>query len=141
MGVFIESHNSVTNKKAILEDNDRSCWLYLIDSNGQIERDTFVYSPIEPNETLDKEKIQNGMPPELITSLASSEAILKNSQEEDFELKWSNDGNSIFVLHNKVPITMLLTTHKYGFSKALKVKSGFGHPWDKELFKDYFSCI
>ncbi|MCP3664140.1 MAG: hypothetical protein GY696_16890 [Gammaproteobacteria bacterium] len=64
--IFFESESPDSGKRAVFEDNGASAWLYLVSSrNHEVEKDTFVYSPIEPDPELDRASIQNGEPPKL----------------------------------------------------------------------------
>jgi hypothetical protein len=137
--IFIEEKNTVSGRFAILEENGSSAWLYLTPSSGKgIEKDAFVYSPIEPHKELDKKSIEDGNPPVLIEGVASDTAVIKNVKKENISFSWSKNGESVVVLFNGNPIAMILESTKQSYSKALKKASFFGSPWDQELYNKVF---
>ncbi len=137
--MFIEAQNKTSGRSAILEENGSSAWLYLTRDTGRgVEKDAFVFSPIPPAKELNKASIKAGNPPVLVEAIASATAVIDSPQEQDFELVWSKNGESIAVLYEGAPISMIVESEKRGFSKALVKSSPFGHPWDQDLFESEF---
>ena len=138
-GLFIDSQHPVSERWAILEDNGKSCWLYLtVPQEPRPERDCFVYSPVPPVEQLDVEAMKQGSPPTLTKEIATPQAMISGPSESDFELRWSSDGNSVAVIYQQTPIAMIVQGQKSGLSRALSKESPFGVPWDDEVYNATF---
>ncbi len=137
--LFKDECHPVSGRCAILEDNGSSAWLYLTPKSGEgIEKNAFVYSPIEPADELNKEELAKGNPPILYKKIASEDAIINSAIESDFYFKWSSNGESIAVLYKDKPIAMIHEEHLRGFSNALIQKSGFGVPWNQGVYSSTF---
>ncbi|WP_156029285.1 hypothetical protein [Shewanella sp. 38A_GOM-205m] len=139
MDIFIEQKNEVSGRFAIIEENGTSAWLYLMPASGKgIDRDAFVFSPIEPAEKLNIDEIKNGDTPILTKSVASESAVITNVTESELSLEWSKDGHSVAVLYKNKPIAFIDSVQKASYSKALKIESFFGKPWDQNTYNEIF---
>lgn len=137
--IFLEQKNEVSGRFAVVEENGTSAWLYLTPTNGEgIERDAFVFSPIEPAEKLNIDEIKNGDTPILTKSVASEEAVIPNVGESDLSFKWSKDGHSVAILYKNRPLAFIKSKEKSSYSKALSKESFFGKPWDQNVYHETF---
>jgi hypothetical protein len=137
--LFLTSFNATSNRHAVLEDDGQSCWLYLTEVRGQRpEKDCFVYSPIQPVEEPNLEAMASGAPPVLPRDLASAVAVLVESSAKDFSFVWSEDGESVVVMHRGTARAMIVSGERRGYSRALAKASPIGKPWDDSVFVRYF---
>lgn len=137
--IFIEQRNKISGRFAILEENGTSAWLYLTPKSGKgIDRDAFVFSPIEPAEKLNIDEIKNGNTPILTKKFASDSAVIKDITESEISFEWSKDGHSVAVLYKNKPIAFIDSVHKSSFSKALKKEGFFGKPWNQDTYNEIF---
>ena len=138
--IFFEERNPVSGRYAILEDNGTSAWLYLTPQSGKgIEKDAFVYSPIEPREVLNKSEIENGKSPILTKNMSSASAVIENATRDQLSLVWSENGESVAVLYEGSPVAMIVEGERTGFSKSLSKDSFFGKPWEQGIYDRYFT--
>lgn len=137
--IFFESPSPDSKRMVIFEDNGTSAWLYLASAaNYDVEKDAFVYSPLEPRAELNREGINQGEPPILISEYASDTAVIQIEDENELSILWSENGRNVAVFHNEEVIAAIYEDEKRGYSKALSKKSGFGKPWSEEKYQKYF---
>lgn len=137
--LFKSECNEVSGRCAVIEDNGSSSWLYLTPKGGQgIDKDAFIYSPISPHKTLDRDWIEAGNPPILSEEYASEFAVIKTPDEKEVILEWSEDGESVAVKIRGEVIAMIASGHERGYSKSLVSSSGFGNPWNSRLYNSIF---
>lgn len=137
--IFIEQRNHTSGRFAIIEENGTSAWLYLTPTSGRgIDRDAFIYSPIEPADKLNIEDIKNGDTPILTKSIASESAVITSIGEAELSFKWSQDGHSVAVVYKNDVIAFISGTEKNSYSKALLKESFFGKPWDQNVYQATF---
>lgn len=139
-GIFIHSHNDLSDRFAILDEQSESAVLYLSEKGTQKPiKDAFAYMRIEPVDFDSwKSRMENGEPPVLHKELASDNALIKNTKESDFSFVWSSDGNSVALLYQKKPITFISITEEYGFSKSVVKDSPIVNLWNQELYGSLF---
>jgi hypothetical protein len=139
-GIFIHSYNEQSNRFAILDELDESAILYLSEIGSQKpEKDAFAYMRVEPLElSVWKDWMSNGKPPVLHFEIASKEAIITFSKELDFSFLWTVDGESVALLHNKIPIAFIYKNEKYGYSKAVSKSSPIVNVWNQDLYDKLF---
>ncbi|MER2494899.1 hypothetical protein ABS858_02225 [Vibrio neptunius] len=139
-GLFLSSYNKVSDRYAILDEFDQSGVLYLTRTGSQkLERDAVAYIQYEPvSEDTWKQKMRVGEPPQLHEGLASEEAVIAKTAEQDFSFLWSADGNSVALLYKSVPIAFVTLSEKYGFSKAVVSDSPIVSAWDLKKFSELF---
>ncbi|GAB2894886.1 hypothetical protein GCM10027180_25930 [Microbulbifer echini] len=137
--IFIEQRNDTSGRFAIIEENESSAWLYLTPTSGKgIDRDAFIYSPIEPADKLNIDEIKDGGTPILTKSVASESAVLNNIGDSELSIKWSKDGHSVAVFYKNEAIAFIAGKEKSSYSKALSKESFFGKPWDQNVYRATF---
>lgn len=131
--IFISSHNAVSNRFAVFEDNQKMAFLYLTEVGSQKPiKDAIAYSRVPPVEKIDWEKIkETGDVPPLEKDLASSEAIIPSPLEKEFSFKWADDGNAAALLRNGSPICFVSPLEKFGYSKAVSKSSNLANAWNQ----------
>jgi hypothetical protein len=138
--LLIKSQNSVSGRSAVVEDNGRSCWLYLTETSGEgIAKDAFVYSPIEPVEKLNIEEIKNGEAPVITNSFASDTAVLTNPDESLLAIVWSSDGHSVSVNYANKPLAFIQGIKLGSYSKSLSKDGAFGQQWNQKEYDGTFN--
>jgi len=139
-GIFLQSHNPISNRIAVFEDDEKTAFLYLLQKNSQKpEKDAVVYSRVPLPPKVDWSAISNsGNTPPLSIDVASKSAIISNPKTTEFSFKWSKDGNSVAILRNGIPLAFASTFEKYGFSKAIAKPSPLANPWNQNLYIKLF---
>lgn len=138
--IFIHSHNPVSGRFAILDDNETVAFLYLTARGSQKpERDAIAYMRVPPPETVDWEEMaKKGEPPLLSRAIASAEAVLTNPSAADFSFRWSDDGEAAVLLHKDHPIALVSASEKRGHSKAAAKENSLTDPWNENLYQSLF---
>ena len=138
--IFIHSHNAVSNRLAVFEDDEKIAYLYLTKPGTQKpEKNAIAYSRVALAERVDWERIKKtGDAPALSQDIASPSSIIKNPQEGDFSFKWSSDGLAVALLLKGEPIAFASATDKLGFSKAVAKPSPLANPWDQKRYDALF---
>ncbi|NHQ85562.1 hypothetical protein HA050_05450 [Iodobacter sp. HSC-16F04] len=138
--IFISSHNAISNRFAIFEDNEKIAFMYLTESGSQKPvKDAIAYSRIPPIAKVDWDRIkQYGDAPLLEQSMASSDAVIANPLEKDCSFRWSKDGHAVAILRNGKPIAFTSATERFGFSKAVSKLSHLANVWDQKKYESFF---
>lgn len=139
--IFIHSHNTVSGRYAILEDDQKVAYLYLTKPGTQKpEKDAIAYSRLALAEKIDWEHIKrSGEAPPLARDMASPAAIIQNPQDSKFSFKWSADGQAVALIRNGEPIAFAAATEKFSYSKAVAKPSPLANPWDQKLYEALFT--
>lgn len=138
--IFVSSHNAVSNRFAVFEDNEEVAFLYLTEAGSQKPiKDAIAYSRVPPVEKIDWAKIkETGDVPPLEKDLASPEAVIYSPLEKEFSFEWSADGNSVALLRNGSPICFISTREKFGYSRAVSKSSNLANAWDQDTYERLF---
>lgn len=138
--IFIHSHNPVSGRFAILDDNGTVAFLYLTARGTQKpERDAIAYMRVPPPETVDWEEVaKNGDPPLLSRAIASAEAVLATPSAANFSFRWSEDGEAAVLLHKGRPMALVSASEKRGHSKAAAKENSLTDPWNEKLYESLF---
>lgn len=138
--IFIFSHNAVSNRFAVFEDNEKVAFLYLTEVGSQKPiKDAIAYSRVPPVENVDWAKIkETGDIPPLEKGLASAEAVIPYPLEKEFSFKWSADGSAVALLRNGSPICFTSAHDKFGYSRAVSKSSNLANVWDQKAYEYIF---
>lgn len=117
--IFIHSHNPISNRLAVFEDNEKVAFLYLTKAGTQKpEKDAIAYSRVPLVAKVDWKRIkETGESPPLSQEVASPTAIVTNPVESEFSFKWSADGHAVALLRQGTPIAFATASDKFGYSK------------------------
>lgn len=139
-GIFINSYNSLSDRYAILDEQDESAMLYLSEKGSQRPiKDAFAYMRIEPIDIDSwKDRMKAGEPPVLHKELASKQAVILTTKESDFSFIWSNDGDAVSLRYLNQPIAFISIDETFGFSKSVVKDSPVVNLWNEELFSSLF---
>jgi hypothetical protein len=139
--MFIHSYNTVSERYAILDEFGNTGVLYLSEKGSQKpEKDALAYMQVSPiDEETWKEKMRAGEPPVLHIGIASKEAVIAITKENDFSFRWSNDGQAVALIYKGKAITFISLSEKYGFSKAVIKDTKIVKPWDQSLYEQLFN--
>lgn len=132
--IFIHSHNAVSDRLAILDDDRRVAYLYLTKPGTQKpEKDAIAYSRVAPVTKLDwAEAAKTGGTPLLSQELASTSAVISDPIAGEFSFRWSRDGQSVALLRNGVPIAFASASEQFGYSKAVAKSSPLANAWSQD---------
>lgn len=142
-GVFISEKHPTSQRSAIFEETADVAYLYLTAPNTiRPEGDAIVYSTgklTTPEEA--KRVAEDGGPPPLAKSVASSEAVVRGVNEDQISFKWTSKGDGVAVLRHGKPVAMVIFVEGRvkGYSRALLKASFYGEPWDQATFENRFS--
>jgi hypothetical protein len=137
--LFLSSQNPHSKRWAIMEDDGTSAWLYVTEPNSEKPvADAFVYNRIPPIASDRLCDYRKGPPP-VTTTYAGPGAFLPHPPAaRQFQIIWSDDGESAAVLMAGEPIACILHGQKSGHSRNLTAAGPFGHPWDQKMFVQVF---
>lgn len=138
--IFICSHNPVSGRLAILDDNERVAFLYLTQRGTQKpEKDAIAYMRLTPPETVDsKQMAKEGEAPLLSSEFATVEAVIANPSEKDFSFQWSSTGEAAVLLYKNLPIALVSASEKRGYSRSVSKENPLANPWNSRLYASLF---
>ncbi len=128
--IWLVDTHPTSRRKVVLEDDGRSCWLYLRDvPDGPVKKSVLVYSPIQPVSRAEFEKeIGRGDTPMLMSDYASKDAVITERYPDDFSFDWREDGGAVAVRYRDEVIGVVSIEEKYGSSRAIARSGPFGDP-------------
>jgi hypothetical protein len=136
--LFIDSQNSVSHRFAIFEDDGTSAWLYLTEPNAQEPcGDAWVYNRIAAPATKDISSYRGGPPP-AATGYASDAALCESPQTHQWSIQWANDGESVALTKDGVPVACIVNEPKASYSRELIKDGPWGHVWSDSEFDRVF---
>ncbi|PSS71688.1 hypothetical protein AYI85_04945 [Shewanella algae] len=140
-GIFIHSHNEVSDRFSILDETDEVAFFYITKKGTQEpEKDAIAYMRVTPEDNVDwKEMAESGRPPVLSSELASPNAVLLNANEGLFGFEWSADGNSVALHYNNEPIALVSAQKEIGYSKAVAKDNSLTNAWSQALYNGLFN--
>lgn len=139
--VFLQSQSQVSKRHAVLEDDGNTAFLYLTAPEIlKPVRDAIVYCRVAPEEKVEWENAESGEPPSLHKAIASPEAVIENPNVEEFDLKWSLDGDAVAVLRNGQPLAFVAASDRIGYSKAVSISSPLVGAWSQARYISLFSA-
>ena len=139
--IFVESHHEESGRFAVLEEDDKVAYLYLLRPDQSIEKSTLAYMRVDPIESADwHAAAKRGEPPTLSRDMATTDAVIADALAADLRIDWSSDGHAAVLLYRGTPITWVSAAeeHGYGYSKAISKAGGFGQPWDEASYQQVF---
>lgn len=140
-GPYLSFVSDASGRQTTMEDDGYSAWLYLTSQDKhEVVADCFVYSRVELPE-LRVVPLGKSGPPLLLRQFATSCAVQQSVSEDSLRIEFSSDGHSAVVLLRDEPWTFVISNQKHGYSKSLSKAGPFGHPWDEQLFREYFQNI
>ena len=141
-GLLIEHEHARSRRHALLDANEQCGWLLLtLPGEYRIDREAFVFSPgllVPVDEAIRASK--DGHPPPLASEYASPDAIIREPDADEFAFRWSDDGESVAVLHRGEPAAMIVSGSNRGYSRALSREGFYGHPWDQSIYESVFEA-
>lgn len=140
-GLFLSSHSDISDRFAILDETEQVAFLYLTQQGTQKpEKDAIAYMRISPPESIDwQEMAETGLPPILSAKLASTQAVISDSNEHQFSFVWSQDGTTVALIYNGNPIAFVSISEPIGYSKAVAKENKLTNPWDQVLYDKLFT--
>lgn len=127
------------NETIVIENDGKSVWAYLINTkSGQFIKDAFICSPIEPEESLDKQYIQDGNPPKMCKEYATDNAYIPDVDMTQFNVLHAGRSGSYCIFYKQQPIAAIYSKFEKGYSMSISSECGFGMPWDQEMYTATF---
>ena len=138
--IYITSVNETGTNQSVVESDGRTVWMYLHNLKEQrVVADSPICSLAPPIAQVDfKKTYSRGDPPPFIAEYSSPKALMPDFTTDRIVLRWSDDANSIVVLVDGEPFSMILAGQKTGFSKAISKEGYLGHPWSPEAYAKAF---
>lgn len=136
--------HELSRRHCFLEDDGRSAWLYLTESaadsaaSAPIEADAFVFNHGAPVDPAAVHGFRGEQPP-ICIGFASGEAVCVAPAEFAWSLLWSEDGESVAVLRDDLPVAFIRRGEARGYSKAIAKAGPYGNPWSQQMFEREFT--
>ena len=138
--LFLEDKHRASRRRAVLEDDGTSVWLYLTEPNSRKPAaDAWVYNRIPAPPTEDIESYRGGPPP-AAQGYASEHAVCDDPLAHEWSFIWSTDGESVAVAKDGQPMAFIISGQKRGYSRELVQDGPWGHPWSQKLFRSKFGA-
>jgi hypothetical protein len=129
--LFYSEQDPISLRYLIIEEIDNSIWAYLTFPNSTtIEKDCFLANRIKLDESINLKKFsEQGIPPPINDTYATSFSYQPNLGEEDISVEWINE-EVILIVHIKgKPFLYFLADEKNGFAKSIGKDGPYGHRW------------
>lgn len=138
--IFFTSTNALSDRTAILEDDERVAYLYLTAAGTQqIARDVILYMRVEPVGRSEWEAARNARSaPVLTRDIPSGAAVIANPEPSGFAFVWNGDGSAVAVLYHGVPIAFTSMAERFGYTKAVSTSSPLACAWDEARYASLF---
>lgn len=136
--LFINSHHSVSKRFAIFEDDGTSAWLYLTEPDDlKIASDAWIHNRVDAPPA-SQVTVYRPAPPPAAIGYASNTALCEAPHAHDWKIIWSQDGHSVALSKDGVPVGCITLTPKASYSKELVKDGPWGKPWSGQVFDSYF---
>ncbi len=128
--IWLTETNAISGRAVVVEDDGRSCWLYLLeDRRGGILKSVLVYSvgpAIGGSEVADSAR--SGDAPMLSARYASNRAVVPERYPDDFSFRWRPDGEAVAILFREEVYAIVAPEEEHGYSLAISTSGPFGSP-------------
>ena len=136
--LFFDSQHAVSRRFVVFEDNGTSAWLYLTaPETRQPIADVWVYNRIPAPSTSAISSYRGGPPPAAI-GFCSDAAMCETPADFEWSFVWSDDGESVAIAKEGIPVAYVLSGHKQGFSRELIKNGPWGNTWSEDHFARCF---
>jgi len=139
-GIFLEEAHPRSGRRAVFEVNGYSGWLHLSGGDElEPERKALAFSTghLASLEEAVKVASAGGRPP-LAGEYASKEAVIGDPLPAEFFFWWTDDGESVALLHLGRALAMIIADSERGHTKAVTAKGFYGEPWQQERYEKLF---
>ena len=142
----IDQYNATSKRRAIFAEETTSAWLYLtrpddVEVDGTaIAGDAFVHNRVQaPMAGEDLRQYAPDPPPATEDHIAASDrALCENAHQHNWDFLWSDDGQSVTILRDELPMAMIISGCERGYSRNLQKHGPWGSPWCDEVFERAF---
>jgi hypothetical protein len=136
--ISLQEQHPKSKRAAVLEDNEKVAYLYLIPAGKQApDRATVAYSRVPPVPVVDwKKSNETGEPPLIARDVASARAVIVFPKKREFSFRWSHDGHAVALLRNGEPIALASAAEPVGYSKAVAKPGKLAKPWDQKRYAE-----
>ena len=119
--LLIDNTNSKSGRTATVEESDTCAWMYLSKPNStEIEKDVWLYNRI-PAPSRDEIPNYRGEAPPAAKDFIFEPGTMGSPKEENFEFRWSDDGESVAIWLFAELHAFILPDSKHGYSRLLKM--------------------
>lgn len=135
--IWVDDVHPVSGRAAVLEDDGKSCWLYLHETaQGEVLKTVLVYSPIPPITSAEfKARLAAGDTPILVTDYASPQAVITERFPDDFSFRWREDGQAVAVVFRDEILAVATPEEVHGSSRSISRPGPFGDPLEIENYE------
>ena len=136
--LHLEEAHPISHRRAILDDDGTSAWLYLTEPNSHKPvADAWVYNRI-PAPAASTIKSYQGGPPPAALGYVTTTAICTHPAAFTWTFVWASNGDSVAVARDGKPVAFIIAGEGRGYSRELSKQGGWGSPWSDELFRQKF---
>lgn len=138
--LFLDSEHPASGRRAVLDDDGTSAWLYLTEPGTRKPvADAWVYNRVAAP-AVDAIQSYRGGPPPAAQGYASESALCEAAFAQEWSFIWSTDGESVAVAKDNQPVAFIVRGQKRGYSRELVKDGPWGHPWSESLFRSTFGA-
>ena len=139
---LMHEYNTRSRRNAIFAEEPTSAWLYLTEPGENepvgmpIAGDAFVHNRIKsPLAGDDLKRYAPDPPPATKEYLfEADQATCEHASQHEWEFLWSEDGEAIALVRNKLPVAMIVSGSRRGYSRNLQKPGPWGLPWSGSVF-------
>jgi hypothetical protein len=128
---YLLSKQHVGNLRWAVVDDDGTCaWLYITEPDSEKPvSDCFLYNriPVIEDEIVNY-YVSRGIQPPISKKFASQSALIKNIDEGQVQINWSNDGSLVTVNIFGNKWATIFIGEKLGSSRGIENEGPFGYP-------------
>lgn len=137
--VFLE--NPTSGRVAIVEEDEKSCWLYLTDDDGEAPVvSVLLYNVVECPTFEDSLAWQEeGQQPPLPNEYGSVDSIQGSKETKSFQLAWSDTDEAVLFSLDNQPWALIEIEELLAYSRAFDESCPFGNAWDQGAYLEYFA--
>src|SRR5512143_711531 len=126
-----------SRRRAIVEDDGDSVWLYLTVPNGlSPSADCWLYNRQAVRS--DIKTRPHDRPPPAPDSVALPNSSRSSSLPERIQFQWDSDGESVAVSVDGEALGFILAGQRHGYSRYLHVVGPWGNPFDHSTYERVF---
>jgi HSP20 family molecular chaperone IbpA len=126
--IFLTLYNDEENYSLVIDGDEHSIWVYVLNSEGDIYFEGFLCSRgtvAKTSEEIEEYISQNFQPP-LLKEFENKFSIQQNIDKENIEIKWKN--GQIHISINQVEFLKMDILNKTAYSKSISSEGPYGIP-------------
>jgi hypothetical protein len=129
--LLLSSSSESSGRTAVVVRERDSVWLYLTTPDAQqMERDCWLFNAPGAPESPDLADYEDEAPP-VPTKLTVGDAVRSYAADDDWELAWSDEGETVAVSLNGALLGVISSREETGYSTHLAEVCAWGRPLDE----------